>query len=41
MECVTFRCGEPQLAFLVVTHLMDGNNGKEHVVVIDNYLSNV
>ena len=32
---------EPQLAYLIETRLIDGNNGKGHVVVMDNNFSSV
>ena len=41
MEWLRSTCGELQLPHLVVTCLMDGNNGKGHVVVMDNYFSSM
>ena len=41
MEQATNRCRKFQLAHLIVTRLMDGNNEKGHIVVIDNYFSSV
>ena len=35
------RRGEANLAHSVVTKLMDCNNGKDHVVVMDNYFTSV
>ena len=35
------RREEAQLAYSVVTKLIEGNNGKGHVVVIDNYFTSV
>ena len=40
MECES-RHGESMLGHFVVIHLIDGNNGKEHLIVMDNYFSSV